>query len=225
MRRVLGLVVAGDIMGVVVASNLDGRAAGLPSADGWQAFTGWAEAEGLIVRVEGNRLDAPLVLGWAYGGASGERGKRDGDIGTEHVPIGEYFQFTSENAREQSFTLSADAAFTLKTKSSTLRGLTLPMSKLAVLDAAAWASPFTTPPPVAPPAEPIVAGRVTLTNTNPVYLWVQRLSDAAPSPADGPGGAHRETAPARTNVYVGVVEGALVSTSSHQGETRVRLKT
>ena len=35
-------------MGVVVASNLDGRAAGLPSADGWQAFTAWAEAEGLI---------------------------------------------------------------------------------------------------------------------------------------------------------------------------------
>ena len=142
-----------------------------------------AEAEGLIVRVEGNRLDAPLVLGWAYGGASGQRGKRDGDIGTERVPIGEYFQFTSENAREQSFTLSADAAFTLKTKSSTLRGLTLPISKLAVLDAAAWASPFTTPPPVAPPAEPIVAGRVMLTNANPVYLWVQRLSDAAPSPA------------------------------------------
>ncbi len=35
-------------MGAVVASNLGGRAAGLPSADGWQAFTAWAEAEGLI---------------------------------------------------------------------------------------------------------------------------------------------------------------------------------
>lgn len=142
-----------------------------------------AEAEGLIVRVESRGLAAPLTLGWAYGGASGQRGKRDGDIGTERVPIGEYFQFSPANARDQSITLSADATFTLQAKSATLRGLTLPASSLAVLDAAAWASPFTALPPGDSPAAPIVAGRVALTHGTPVYLWLQRLSDDAPAPA------------------------------------------
>lgn len=140
-----------------------------------------AQAEGLIVRVEARGLASPLVLGWAYGGASGQRGKRDGDIGTERVPIGEYFQFSPENARGQSFTVDADAAFTLQAKSAALRGLTLPASTLAVLDAAAWASPFTATTPVTAPAAPIVAGRVTLTHATPVYLWVQSLSENAPA--------------------------------------------
>ncbi len=142
-----------------------------------------AEAEGLIVRVEARGLAAPLVLGWAYGGASGQRGKRDGDIGTERVPIGEYFQFSPANARDQSFTLAADATFTLQAKSATLRGLTLPASSLTVLDATAWASPFNAAPPNVPPGAPIVAGRVALTHGTPVYLWVQRVTDDAPVPA------------------------------------------
>jgi hypothetical protein len=142
-----------------------------------------AEAEGLIVRVESRGLTAPLILGWAYGGASGERGKRDGDIGTERVPIGEYFQFSPANSRDQSFTLAADATFTLQAKSATLRGLTLPASSLTVFDAAAWASPFNSAPPSVPTDAPIVAGRVALTHGTPVYLWIQRLSDAAPVPA------------------------------------------
>jgi hypothetical protein len=142
-----------------------------------------AEAEGLIVRVEARGLAAPLILGWAYGGASGERGKRDGDIGTERVPIGEYFQFSPANARDQSFTLADDATFTLQAKSATLRGLTLPASNLTVLDATAWASPFNAAPPNVPPAPPIVTGRVALTHGTPVYLWIQRLSDDSPVPA------------------------------------------
>ena len=39
---------------------------------------------------------------WAYGGVNGQRGTRDGDIGTEKVPISEWFQlrpeFTKDNA-------------------------------------------------------------------------------------------------------------------------------
>lgn len=139
-----------------------------------------AETEGLIVRVEARGLAAPLVLGWAYGGANGQRGKRDGDIGTERVPIGEYFQFSPENARDQSFTLHVGGAFTLRSKSATLRGLTLPVSTLTVRDGATWAAPFTAAPSAESLTAPIVAGHITLTNTTPFYLWIQRLSDDTP---------------------------------------------
>ncbi len=53
----------------------------------------YAVTEGLAVQVrpQGLPKDAELLIAFAPG--NGERGKRDGDIGTERVPIGEYFQF------------------------------------------------------------------------------------------------------------------------------------
>ena len=50
------------------------------------------QTEGLIVRATREESPAGLDLVWAYGGITGKRGARDGDIGTEKVPIGQYFQ-------------------------------------------------------------------------------------------------------------------------------------
>ena len=50
------------------------------------------QTDGLIVRAEAHDVAAGVELVWAYGGVNGQRGRRDGDIGTEAVPIGEYFQ-------------------------------------------------------------------------------------------------------------------------------------
>jgi hypothetical protein len=44
---------------------------------------------------------APIELVWAYGGVNGQRGSRDGDIGTERMPISEYFQLQPEFCRGQ----------------------------------------------------------------------------------------------------------------------------
>ena len=49
----------------------------------------YAETEGLVVRVQGKGLAPGAELIWAYGGVNGQRGARDGDIGTERVPISE----------------------------------------------------------------------------------------------------------------------------------------
>jgi len=46
------------------------------------------QTDGLAVRVEADRLTAPVELIAAYGGLSGNRGARDGDIGTEAFPSG-----------------------------------------------------------------------------------------------------------------------------------------
>ncbi len=141
------------------------------------------DTEGLLVRIEGRDLDTPLSLGWSYGGASGKRGVRDGDIGTEKVPIGQYFQFTPENALDQSFNITPDGTFTLDAKPGRLTGTSLPASTLAVVSGEAWASPFSTPAGSGstPVERPIIAARVSLRAGSPVYIGIERVTPGTPS--------------------------------------------
>ncbi|ACB77542.1 DUF4450 domain-containing protein [Opitutus terrae] len=102
----------------------------------------YADAEGCIVRAElaGSDRDAPsapLELLWAYGGVNGQRGKRDGDIGTEAVPISEWFQLRPEFCRGNVITLAA-TGFTLRAKPATIVGDAPAGSHLALGDAANW---------------------------------------------------------------------------------------
>jgi hypothetical protein len=64
------------------------------------ALLAMSATEGLVLRVELNGTSRPVELIWAYGGVSGERGRRDGDIGTESVPISQYFQLKPESCRD-----------------------------------------------------------------------------------------------------------------------------
>lgn len=59
----------------------------------------YAATEGLGITVQGTGLPAAAQLVVAFGAGDGKRGRRDGDIGTEAVPIGEYFQFAADRAR------------------------------------------------------------------------------------------------------------------------------
>src|SRR4051794_13184903 len=45
--------------------------------------------DGLAVRAKASSVPSGVELVWAYGGVNGKRGARDGDIGTERVPISE----------------------------------------------------------------------------------------------------------------------------------------
>ena len=136
--------------------------------------------EGVVVRAEISGVTAPVELIWAYGGANGQRGKRDGDIGTEAVPIGEYFQFKPEQCRGNRFEIGA-GEFTLRSQPGTIRGLAWPAATFAVADARAWAEPealWATRGGAAPEL-PVVVGRVELVVASPVFVALQRLADAA----------------------------------------------
>jgi hypothetical protein len=67
------------------------------------------QTEGLIVRLEANGLAPGLELIWAYGGINGQRGARDGDIGTERVPISQWFQLQPEFAKENTIELTPES--------------------------------------------------------------------------------------------------------------------
>ncbi|TWI62638.1 uncharacterized protein DUF4450 [Pseudoduganella lurida] len=72
------------------------------------AAIAYAATEGLGLQVRGEHLAKGAELVFAFGAGNGQRGQRGGDIGTEKVPIGEYFQFAPEYARDTRIELVKD---------------------------------------------------------------------------------------------------------------------
>ena len=110
------------------------------------AVLAYVETEGLIVRATldsksvnsaAAAVTTPIELVWAYGGVNGQRGRRDGDIGTEKIPISQWFQLQPEFCRSNSFELTPDG-FTLRAKQATIVGIVPSGSQLAIGDAADW---------------------------------------------------------------------------------------
>jgi hypothetical protein len=138
------------------------------------AVLAMSATEGLILRVELHGTNAPVELIWAYGGASGERGRRDGDIGTEQVPMSQYFQLKPEFCRGNTFTIEG-STFTLRSKPATIIGLAPKGARLAVADATRWASLGELLASAGNPAElPLMVGRAALGRGAPLHVGLQR---------------------------------------------------
>ena len=121
-------------------------------------------AEGAIVRIDLASDVQGLELVWAYGGVTGQRGSRDGDIGTEREPVSRYFQLRPEFCRSNTF-LIAKSVFTLRSRPATIVGLSSPGSHLALADANQWASLQPLLASVGKPTElPVVIGQAKLTS-------------------------------------------------------------
>ena len=150
------------------------------------------QTDGIVVRVEVGGLSAPVELIAAYGGLSGKRGARDGDIGTEAVPIGQYFQLKPESCQDNTFTLGTPGGggFTLQAKAATIAGLAPPGSSIALADARQWTSldALLSSTNRTTPALAVITARMTLTpagTTTPLYFVLQRIPDpAAPAVAE-----------------------------------------
>jgi len=145
------------------------------------AALAYTATEGLVLRAEGHALPAGTELVWAYGGVNGVRGKRDGDIGTESVPISEYFQFKSAYAEGNRIALD-DAGFTLSSPAATIGAVVPAGATQWLADGAAWNDlPTLLGAPAAPPRAPIAAGRVLLRPGGSVLLSLQRTEGGAPA--------------------------------------------
>lgn len=154
-----------------------------------------AETEGLILRLEATGVPDGVELVWAYGGANGQRGRRDGDIGTENIPIGDWFQLRPEYCRGNEFTITG-RTFTLRAalpreQRATILGVMPAGAALATGTADKWndcaallddqagvSSPAKAGGPVAEEDRPrVLTGRVGLRNAEPLYLSFQRLDE------------------------------------------------
>ncbi|HVU33691.1 MAG TPA: DUF4450 domain-containing protein [Opitutaceae bacterium] len=172
------------------------------------AALAYDQVEGLIVRVEAKDVAPGVQLFWAYGGVNGQRGKRDGDIGTEKVPISEWFQLQPSFCRGNRIEITP-TGFVLQAKPATITGVVPPGAVMRVIDASAWNDAVgveqrSQEPGVrsqtpefgsrkanrgqsadAPePADPIVIGRVALADATPVYLSLVRKGTASEEDLD-----------------------------------------
>ncbi|HVW21006.1 MAG TPA: DUF4450 domain-containing protein [Opitutaceae bacterium] len=98
-----------------------------------------AAGQGLVLRVSYG--GAPVRLVWAFGGSNGERGRRDGDIGTESEPVSRFFQLRPEYCRGNAVALRPHG-FELSSPAALVRGLASPGAEFGAGDAGQWdASP------------------------------------------------------------------------------------
>jgi len=133
------------------------------------------QTEGLIVRLEAAGLAPGLELVWAYGGVNGQRGSRDGDIGTERVPISQWFQLQPDFCKDNTVEL-APGSFTVRAKPATITGFVPAGAQLTTADAGQWNDlpSLLKPGRDSFSSQPIVIGRVALTNGQPLLLSLQR---------------------------------------------------
>ncbi|HYP15664.1 MAG TPA: DUF4450 domain-containing protein, partial [Opitutus sp.] len=144
------------------------------------AVTALAETEALILRAEVENAPADLEFAWAFGGVNGERGRRDGDIGTENVPISEWFQLRPEFCRDNTIEL-AEASLTVRAPVAALAVVSSPASRLTVGDARQWndlTHLLADNTNGAAANTPVAIGRTAL-GREPFFLCVQRLPTAA----------------------------------------------
>jgi Domain of unknown function (DUF4450) len=144
----------------------------------------YAETEGLVLRAAARNMGNGVELIWAYGEVNGERGARDGDIGTEKVPISQYFQFQASFADGNAFALGRDT-FTLKDPHGTIVGV-LPTGAIQHLaDADNWNNlSALLSNRATPPKRGVVVGHVPFSSGHPLYLSLQRVNDGSQAPSD-----------------------------------------
>jgi hypothetical protein len=125
--------------------------------------------EGLIVRIESS---TPVTLLWAFGGANGDPGRRNGDMGGERMPLSEFFKLRPEHCRGHRFKAAANR-FTLPAKNGTLVGLAAAGTRLSLGDANRLASPAALRKSVGnPTATPLQLGEIQLAAAMPTFLAI-----------------------------------------------------
>lgn len=135
--------------------------------------------EALVLRLDWPGAH-PLELAATFGGITGERGRRDGDLGTESEPVSDYFRFRPDHAAGNTVALTADG-FTVRAAKGAV-AVTLPAGAAAfAADAVANESaPALTPAPTV--ARPLGVGRFTLAPGARAHVAATRLASPETTP-------------------------------------------
>lgn len=137
--------------------------------------------EGLFVRASAKGISGARLV-WAYGGVSGERGGRDGDIGTERKPLSEWFQPQPQFADGNRIALSQDR-FMLTSKAATITGGVVGGSIGGLAEAKDWDDPAKLLAAKGGGDQPLVTGVMNLTPA-PSILSLQVLWRPSFDPTD-----------------------------------------
>jgi len=134
-----------------------------------------SDTEGLIAKISLLETNQPIQLVWAYGGVNGERGSRDGDIGTEREPVTRFFQLRPEYCRGNVFKI-VNNLLLLHSKTADIAGVFPIGAKLSLADAAQWQSwNGLVSHSSANPELPVSIGEVQLEPDKPAFLALQHI--------------------------------------------------
>ncbi len=132
------------------------------------------EGSGIMLRVQPTDVPPEVRLTWAFGGMSGRRGKRGGDIGCEVEPVAQFFQVRPEECRDNRYEILGSQA-NVHSTSGNLR-LQFPASaELRIADGSTWSSGWQelVRTSSSSAALPVLIGSVALAD-RPMYLSVDR---------------------------------------------------
>jgi hypothetical protein len=145
------------------------------------------QGAGFMLQIRAHVVPASVALTWAFAGASGRKGARNGDIGTEGEPVSRFFQVRPEECSGNRYTIQTEPAPSslLESPAGHLQ-LTFPAgSQLSIADFARWPEPPAAATPAASgaaPSLPILTGWVPLPAAEPLYILIHQ----PPVPADPP---------------------------------------
>jgi hypothetical protein len=147
-------------------------------AQGWlriEVLTA-GQGAGFMLQVAAHDVPPSAALTWAFGGVSGRKGARNGDIGCEVEPVSRFFQVRPEECADNRYTIETAPVPSALLHSPTcdLRLTFPPGSQLSVADASTWDAPVVAPGPA--PRLPILTGWVPLGDGAPVYIAIKRDS-------------------------------------------------
>lgn len=145
------------------------------------------EGQGALLKVEAADMPAHARLAWAFGGVSGRKGRRNGDIGCEVEPVSQFFQLRPEECDGNHYTLDLEGSdesgtavwsgARLTSKAARLLWMFPYGSVLQVGDFAKWNRPPVSATPgstavAQPPSRPILTGSIELSSA-PLFLAVE----------------------------------------------------
>ncbi|WP_420236579.1 DUF4450 domain-containing protein [Telmatobacter bradus] len=142
-----------------------------------------ASGSGLWVRAfaEGDAKDLELV--WAFGGVSGRKGKRGGDIGCENKPVGEFFKVQPMECRNNMYTFAQNSV-RVSSPAAEIFCEFPAAATLALADANQWASswPQLLGAVESKPDLPVLIGSVVLAANTPLLFGLEQQSKNAEEP-------------------------------------------
>lgn len=144
------------------------------------ASVAYAATEGLGVEISGEHLPAGAELVFAFGPGNGQKGQRGGDIGSERVPISQFFQFSPDFARDTRYALDA-RGFVAAGRQATLGATVGSQAQLRLADARLWNDPAALLASTPGDAPAVVVGTVPLAG-QPIDLALQ-VTALAPAKA------------------------------------------
>jgi hypothetical protein len=145
-----------------------------------------AEGNGLLVRVVPQDLPPGTRLAWAFAGASGRKGRRNGDIGCEVEPVSRFFQVRAEECEGNEFRLAKNGPVTdcrLHAEACEMVFGSPVGAELRVAEFAAWSAvPAAGGASVPGAKQPVMLGSV-VAGSQPIFLTLKQVRSGEDSAA------------------------------------------